>query len=76
MTQHERGKRNIYEQDLGKGTANFASLSSAYRSGFRDCGFLLRFGRGQRGLRWVSPGCRRYGVSLGRGGVRHYGAPG
>ena len=55
--------------------ANYASLISAYRSGFRNCGVALRFGRGARPWFWASPGCRRYGVRFERGGARLYGAP-
>ena len=55
--------------------ANYASLSSLRRTGFKTSGVALRLGRSPHPRFWVSPGCRRYGLRLESGGRRAYAQP-
>jgi len=54
--------------------ANYASLVSARRAGFRDIGIGLRAGRGRDAWLWTSPGARRWGLRFAPAGERLYAA--
>jgi hypothetical protein len=52
--------------------ANYASVRSAYRTGFSRVGAVVGLGRGPRAKFLVSRGCRPYGVSVEATGARLY----
>jgi len=51
---------------------NYASLRSAYRSGYFNCGVAIKLGKGSRTRLWVTPGGRRFGIRMESAGKLLY----